>query len=167
MKYLHYVALAIAVPLGIIAYTLGLNNGLITLPEETKIFVYSLMAGVGAATLGHFIGTRRGLKSKGSSLSKDLKRTSGVELKYLKYLAIILAVVVILVIPFVINSGASFSGTDGQGPDAISQSGYTPWIQPFGYVPDQLGQTIIFSLQVSIGAIILGYFVGYYRAKGF
>jgi cobalt/nickel transport protein len=167
MKYLYYVALAIAVPLGIITYTIGINNGLITLPDETKILVYSLMAGIGAGTLGHFLGARRGLKFKGSSLNRDPKRKSGFELKYLKYLAIILAVAVILVIPFAVNSGARFSGTDGQGPDAISQSGYTPWIQPLGYVPDQLGQTIIFSLQVSIGAIILGYFVGYYRAKGF
>lgn len=168
MKYIYYLAIAIALPIAMVVYTVGLSNGLIALPDETKILVYSVLAGIGAATIGHFGGTWRGLKSKMKYAGKEikLKQKQVFELNYLKYLLIIVAIIAIFVIPFMINSDANFSGTDGQGPDAISQSGYTPWIQPLGYQPDQLGQTIIFSLQVAIGAVILGYFVGYLRAKG-
>jgi cobalt/nickel transport protein len=124
--------------------------------------LFSVQAGVGAATIGHFFGSRKGEKSKKTIACEGVKQGQRINLMYL---VLIIAVVAIFVLPFVINSGGTFSGTDGQGPDAISSSGYTPWIQPMGITPDALGERVLFSLQVAIGASILGYLIGYIRAK--
>jgi len=168
MEYKYYLALAIVSPLALFAYIVALgytplSEAVISLPNETEILLFSVQAGIMAATIGHFIGTRKGLKSARAA-GKAIIPKQQVKKKYL-YIILIGLVLAIFILPFVINSGGSFSGTDGQGPDQITSSGYTPWIQPLGYQPDALGERVIFSLQVSIGASILGYFVGYMRAK--
>ncbi|MDR2700781.1 MAG: energy-coupling factor ABC transporter substrate-binding protein [Nitrososphaerota archaeon] len=172
MKYWPYIALAIALPILFAAYTIALgytslSDELITLPNETEILLFSLQAGIGAATIGHFLGSFKGEKSKKLSTAKDVKQKQKFDLKYLlKYLILIVALIAIFILPFVINSGAEFSGTDGQGPEAIESDGYTPWIEPLGLQPSELGEKVLFSLQVAIGAVILGYYIGYTRAKG-
>ena len=170
MEYKYYLALAIASPLALIAYIIALgytplSGAIISLPHETEVLLFSVNAGIMAAAIGHFIGTKKGLKSARAA-GKAITPKLQVKGKYL-YILIIGIVLAIFILPFVINSGGSFSGTDGQGPDQITSSGYTPWIQPLGYVPDATGEIVIFSLQVAIGAVIIGYFVGYLRAKGF
>ncbi|MCW3995164.1 MAG: energy-coupling factor ABC transporter substrate-binding protein [Candidatus Bathyarchaeota archaeon] len=167
MEYKYYIALAIASPLALIAYIIALgytplSGAIISLPHETEVLLFSVQAGIMAATIGHFIGTRKGLKSARAAGKAIIKQQ--VKMKYL-YIIIIGLVLAIFILPFVINAGKDFSGTDGQGPDQISSSGYTPWIEPLGYVPDATGEIVIFSLQVAIGALIIGYFVGYLRAK--
>jgi len=167
MEYKYYVALAIASPLALVAYIVALgytslSGAIISLPHETEVLLFSVQAGIMAATIGHFIGTRKGLKSARAAGQAIIKQQ--VKMKYL-YLIIIGLVLAIFILPFVVNNGKDFSGTDGQGPDQISSSGYTPWIEPLGYVPDATGEIVIFSLQVAIGASIIGYFVGYLRAK--
>jgi cobalt/nickel transport protein len=168
MEYKYYLALAIASPLALIAYIIALgytplSEAIISLPHETEVLLFSVQAGIMAATIGHFIGSKKGLKSARAA-GKAIMPKMQVKKKYL-YIVIIGLVLAIFILPFVINSGGSFSGTDGQGPDQITSSGYTPWIQPLGYVPDATGEIVIFSLQVAIGAVIIGYFVGYLRAK--
>jgi cobalt/nickel transport protein len=168
MEYKYYLALAIASPLALIAYIVALgytplSGAIILLPHETEVLLFSIQAGIMAATIGHFIGTRKGLKSAPVA-GKAIIPKQQVKKNYL-YIILISLVLAIFILPFVINSGGSFSGTDGQGPDQITSSGYTPWIQPLGYVPDATGEIVIFSLQVAIGALIIGYFVGYLRAK--
>jgi len=168
MQYKYYLAIAIASPIALFAYILAMGytplfDAVISLPDETAILLLSVQAGIMAATIGHFIGTKKGLKAARAT-GKTHSPKQKVQRKYL-YILLIGLVVAIFVIPFVINSAADFSGTDGQGPDEIQSSGYTPWIDPVGYQPDELGEKVIFSLQVSIGASILGYFVGYIRAK--
>ncbi|MCL1970618.1 MAG: energy-coupling factor ABC transporter substrate-binding protein [Candidatus Bathyarchaeota archaeon] len=170
MKYWSYIALAITLPILFVAYTIALgytalSDALITLPAETEILLFSIQAGIGAATIGHFLGSLKGGKSKklSTSIGKDnVKQKQKIDLKYL---ILIVAVVAIFILPFVINPNAEFSGTDGQGPEAIESSGYTPWIEPLGFQPGELGEKLLFSLQVAIGAVILGYFIGYTRAK--
>jgi cobalt/nickel transport protein len=168
MEYKYYLSLAIASPLALIAYIIALgytplSGAIISLPHETEVLLFSVQAGIMAATIGHFIGSKKGLKSVRAA-GKAIMPKMQVKKKYL-YIVIIGLVLAIFILPFVINSGGSFSGTDGQGPDQITSSGYTPWIQPLGYVPDATGEIVIFSLQVAIGAVIIGYFVGYLRAK--
>ncbi|MDR0470407.1 MAG: energy-coupling factor ABC transporter substrate-binding protein [Nitrososphaerota archaeon] len=167
MQYKYYIALAIATPLALFAYIVALGytpltEELISLPGETEILLFSVQAGIMAATLGHFIGTKKGLKSIRAA-GKAITAKQPVKMKYV-YILLIGVVLAIFILPFVFNAG-DFSGTDGQGPDEILSSGYEPWIDPLGYKPDELGECIIFSLQVAIGASILGYFVGYMRAK--
>jgi cobalt/nickel transport protein len=169
MEYKYYLALAIVTPIALFAYIIGLgytplSEAFISLPNETEILLFSVQAGIMAATIGHFIGTRKGLKkvrAAGKAISIPKQQ---VKRKYL-YIAIIGLVLAIFIVPFVIHPGADFSGTDGQGPDEITAGGYIPWIGPFGYEPGELGEKVIFSAQVAIGAVILGYFVGYIRAN--
>lgn len=166
MQYKYYIALGITLPIVLFAYIVALgytplSGAVLALPNETEILLFSLLAGIMAATVGHFIGTRKGLKSMPAA-GKDVKAKQQIRIKYLILIGLVIA---IFVLPFVINSGAGFGGTDGQGPDAISSSGYTPWIEPLGLRPDALGERVIFSLQVSIGAAILGYLFGYMRVK--
>jgi cobalt/nickel transport protein len=168
MKYWPYLILAVAVPIFLVAYIIALgytpwSEALITLPAETEILLFTVQAGIGAATIGHFLGARRGAKTKKPSAGKEVKGKQKIDIKYL---VLIGAVIIIFIIPFVINPNAEFGGTDGQGPEAIEDSGYTPWIEPLGYQPDELGERLLFSLQVAIGGAIIGYFVGYTRAKG-
>ncbi|MCL2134723.1 MAG: energy-coupling factor ABC transporter substrate-binding protein [Candidatus Bathyarchaeota archaeon] len=165
MKYLPYIALAIVLPIVFVGYIIAvgytpLSDGVLVLPEETEILLLSVQAGIAAATIGHFIGSRKGEKTKKHSANNGNRQKQKFNLTALLLIVIVIA---IFVIPFVINSGAEFSGTDGQGPDAISDSGYTPWIEPLGFQPDEWGERVIFSLQVAIGAVILGYFIGYTR----
>jgi cobalt/nickel transport protein len=169
MEYKYYIALAITTPLALFAYIVALgytpiSEALISLPNETEILLFSVQAGIMAATIGHFIGTRKGLKKVLATGKAIIAPKQQVKMKYV-YIIIIGLVLAIFIAPFVIHPDADFSGTDGQGPDEITAGGYTPWIDPLGYEPGELGEKIIFSAQVGIGAAILGYFVGYIRAK--
>jgi cobalt/nickel transport protein len=171
MEYKYYLALAIATPIALFAYIVGLgytplSEAFISLPNETEILLFSIQAGIMAATAGHFIGTRKGLKKVRVTGKAIIGSKHPTKVKYLYlYIAIIALVIAIFVMPFVIYPNADFSGTDGQGPEEIEAGGYTPWIDPLGYKPGDLGERIIFSAQVGIGAAILGYFVGYIRAN--
>jgi len=168
MAYKYYLLLAIVSPIALIAYIIALgytalSGAVISLPHETEVLLFSVQAGIMAATIGHFIGTKKGIKSVRAA-GKAIIPKQKVKMKYL-YILIIGLVLAIFIMPFVINADKDFSGTDGQAPDQISSSGYTPWIEPLGYVPDATGEIVLFSLQVAIGASIIGYFVGYLRAK--
>ena len=168
MQYKYYLALAIASPLALFVYIVALGytplvEAFISLPNETEILLFSVQAGIMAATIGHFIGTKKGLKAVRVA-GKTITVKQPVKMKYV-YILLIGIVLAIFIVPFVVNAGQDFSGTDGQGPDEIASSGYEPWFDPVGYVPDELGERVIFSAQVAIGASILGYFVGYMRAK--
>jgi len=168
MKYWPYLGLAVALPILLVAYIIALgytpwSDAVLTLPAETEILLFTVQAGIGAATIGHFFGSRKGKKSNKASAGKELKGKQKIDIKYLVLIGVVIA---LFIVPFVINPDAEFGGTDGQGPEAIEDSGYTPWIEPMGYQPDELGERVLFSLQVAIGGAILGYFVGYTRAKG-
>jgi cobalt/nickel transport protein len=168
MKYWPYFILAVALPILLVAYIVALgytplSETLLILPVETEILLFTVQAGIGAAVIGYFFGSRKGAKSKKPSESREFKGKQKIDIKYLVLIGVVIA---LFVIPFVINPNAEFSGTDGQGPEAIEDSGYTPWINPIGYQPDELGERVLFSLQVAIGGAIIGYFVGYTRAKG-
>jgi len=42
---------------------------------------------------------------------------------------------------------------------------YKPWFEPIWEPPNSEIETFLFSLQAAIGAIIVGYFIGYYKGK--
>ncbi|MCK5660363.1 MAG: energy-coupling factor ABC transporter substrate-binding protein, partial [Methanosarcinales archaeon] len=45
--------------------------------------------------------------------------------------------------------------------DAISDvtdDAYTPWFEPY-WAPDSTGESILFSLQAAMGALVIGYFL--------
>ena len=165
MKYWPYLFTAVMLPTLLTIYIISLGYTSLTealwvLPNETEILLFTVFAGLGAATIGHFLGYRRGEKAGGANI-----RNQGRGQINFKYIILILAVVALFVIPFFLNPSGEFGGTDGQGPDAIEESGYEPWIEPLGYLPGDLGERLLFSSQVGIGGAIFGFWVGNERGK--
>ncbi len=79
----------------------------------------------------------------------------------------------IILSPLILYNGLTeeegyFTGSDGQGPEYLESQGYEPWIEPIWSPPSGEVEVLFFSLQAAIGALIIGYFVGYYNglAKG-
>jgi len=169
MRYWPYLALAVALPTLLLLYIISLGytpltSAVLTLPNETEILLFTVFAGIGAATIGHFFGYRKGERAQQNNASK-LELKQALKKINLKYVALILAVVALFIVPFLINPNGDFGGTDGQGPEAIEDEGYTPWIGPMAYQPDALGERLLFSLQVGLGGAVLGYFVGFETGK--
>ena len=65
-----------------------------------------------------------------------------------------------------IRTGESpWSGTDDKAAQAIRATGYEPWIKPVWEPPGGEMTTLFFSLQAATGALVIGYFFGYYRGR--
>lgn len=47
----------------------------------------------------------------------------------------------------------------------ITGGEYKPWFEPVWEPPSDEIETFLFSLQAAIGAVIIGYFIGYYKGK--
>jgi cobalt/nickel transport protein len=83
-----------------------------------------------------------------------------------KYYIVLIAIVVVLfAAPLILFPNAEFGGADAGAEEAISDTGYTPWFSPLWEPPSGEIETLIFGLQAAIGALIIGYFVGYERGK--
>lgn len=85
-------------------------------------------------------------------------------------LILLVIVIIIMVIPFVAYNGLGedqgyFGGSDDQGTDAVSITGYTPWASSLWEPPSGEIESLLFAVQAAIGAIIIGYAVGYWKAQ--
>lgn len=78
-----------------------------------------------------------------------------------------LLVVIIVIFPLIIKSGSEFGGADGQAGDVISQINpdYEPWADPIWEPPSGEIESLLFSLQVAIGAGAIGYILGTFKEK--
>ena len=90
----------------------------------------------------------------------------------MKYENIILliAVIIILIIPLFMYSGLGedqgyFGGSDDQGSDSVSETGYKPWFNSIWVPPSGEIESLLFALQAAIGALIIGYFFGLWRGQ--
>ena len=86
---------------------------------------------------------------------------------------IILAVVCILlfIAPLIMYSGLGedegyFWGSDDAASEQIEASNYEPWFSSIWEPPSGEIESLLFALQAAIGAIIIGYFFGYWRGQG-
>ena len=175
MKYKYYLVLAVALPAFLLMYTIGLGytpwvSAFLKLPPETETLLFTIQAGAGAATIGHFIGYQKGKNTKNIKADKEASLHTAIRQQKnqrkisFKYAALLVAMLAIFIIPFIINPTANFSGTDGQGPQAIEDQGYTRWLDTF-FKPSHTDEILLFSLQIGIGGAIIGYFVGIERGK--
>ena len=60
-----------------------------------------------------------------------------------------------------------WSGSDDQAGDVISDltgGTYIPWFQSIYQPPSGEIESLLFALQAALGSLIIGYFLGYYRA---
>jgi len=82
---------------------------------------------------------------------------------------ILIAVLLIFGAVFVFQttiSDSEFGGADGEADDLISEINpdYEPWWSPIWEPPGGETESLLFCLQGAIGALIIGWFFGYYHA---
>ena len=58
-----------------------------------------------------------------------------------------------------------FGGSDDQGSDSVSETGYKPWFNSIWVPPSGEIESLLFALQAAIGALIIGYFFGLWRGQ--
>jgi cobalt/nickel transport protein len=81
-----------------------------------------------------------------------------------------LGVIVLFIAAFAYVSSTQnheWGGADGQAEDVISiltGGTYIPWFQSIYQPPSGEIESLLFALQAAIGSLIIGYFLGYYRA---
>ena len=84
---------------------------------------------------------------------------------------IVIAIIMIFAAQFFYMSSTThsdYSGTDDKPAGVIDQitgGAYKPIAKPLWIPPSDLIESLLFGLQAATGAIIIGYFLGYYRAK--
>ncbi|MCI1694135.1 energy-coupling factor ABC transporter substrate-binding protein [Aneurinibacillus aneurinilyticus] len=80
---------------------------------------------------------------------------------------IVLAVVALIVFPLIIVKDSEFGGADGAAEEAITEvaPGYEPWFQPLMEPPGGETESLLFALQAALGAGVIGYAIGYYKAR--
>jgi len=81
-----------------------------------------------------------------------------------------LGVIVLFIAAFAYVSSTQnheWGGADGQAEDVISDltdGTYIPWFQSIYQPPSGEIESLLFALQAAVGSLIIGYFLGYYRA---
>jgi cobalt/nickel transport protein len=81
-----------------------------------------------------------------------------------------LGVIVLFIAAFAYVSSTQnheWGGADSQAEDVISiltGGTYIPWFQSIYQPPSGEIESLLFALQAAIGSLIIGYFLGYYRA---
>lgn len=86
-----------------------------------------------------------------------------------KNLILLTIVVVMCLIPFFIptNKGAEFGGSDDQAEGVISKihPDYEPWFSSFFEPASGEIESLLFTLQGSLGTGVICYILGYYRGR--
>lgn len=84
-----------------------------------------------------------------------------------KNLLLLLGVVILAILPIFMLQDAEFGGADGEAEEAITEiaTDYEPWFNAIWEPPSGEIESLLFVLQGVIGAIIIGYFIGYMRGK--
>jgi cobalt/nickel transport protein len=74
-------------------------------------------------------------------------------------------VLVIVIFPLALynDKGGYFGGADDQGPAYITSTGFHPWFKSLWVPPSPEIESLLFATQAAIGAIIIGYVLGYYN----
>jgi cobalt/nickel transport protein len=75
-------------------------------------------------------------------------------------------VIALLLLPCAVLAQEKWSGADQQAEQKIVEitgGEYEPWFSPLWEPPSGEIETFLFSLQAALGALAIGYFVGYFR----
>jgi cobalt/nickel transport protein len=80
---------------------------------------------------------------------------------------LILMVACLTIIPLLVVKNAEFGGADGQAESVINKinAGYRPWFTPLFEPASGEIESLLFALQAAIGAGVIGYGLGYLRAR--
>lgn len=85
----------------------------------------------------------------------------------MKNIVLFLFVILLAIIPLFLQKDAEFGGSDGQAEEAIGEIApkYEPWFHSIWEPPSGEIESLLFSLQAAVGAIIIGYVIGFGRAR--
>ncbi len=85
----------------------------------------------------------------------------------MKNAMLLLLVGVVTVIPFFLQRDSEFEGADGQAQEVIAElaPSYQPWFNALWEPPGAEIESLLFSIQAAIGAAVIGYIIGYGRAR--
>ncbi|XES75963.1 MAG: energy-coupling factor ABC transporter substrate-binding protein [Candidatus Bathyarchaeia archaeon] len=86
-------------------------------------------------------------------------------MKTLHYIGLIAVLVILFVTPLFLLPSAEYGGADGAAEEAISETGYEPWFTPIWEPPSGEIESLLFALQAALGALVIGYYVGYEKGK--
>lgn len=80
---------------------------------------------------------------------------------------LIIIAIIITIIPLIFMADSEFEGADDQAEDVIEEINpdYEPWIEAFWEPPSGEVESLLFSLQVAIGAGTIGYILGNWKGK--
>ncbi len=89
-------------------------------------------------------------------------RRTGIQNIVFLFFAVALAIA-----PFIIKSGAEFTGADKLAEQAITQlrPDYKPWIKSLWKPPSSEIESLLFTLQAALGAGFIGYYLGSRRSR--
>lgn len=78
---------------------------------------------------------------------------------------VLLAVILLAALPLLLAHG-DFGGTDGVATTTITDiaPGYIPWFQPLLKPPPET-ESMLFALQASLGAGVIGYIIGLFKGR--
>ncbi|AXV38520.1 MAG: energy-coupling factor ABC transporter substrate-binding protein [Methanobacteriaceae archaeon] len=87
-----------------------------------------------------------------------------------KPIILLALVAIICIIPLAMYSGLGedegyFGGADGAAAEIVEETGYEPWYNSIWEPPSGEIESLLFALQAAIGAIIIGYVLGYYKGQ--
>jgi cobalt/nickel transport protein len=85
----------------------------------------------------------------------------------MKNLFLLLFVILLAIIPLFLQGNAEFAGADSQAKGMIGElaPNYEPWFSSFWEPPSGEIESLLFSLQAAIGAVFIGYVIGFGRAR--
>ncbi|MDD1671526.1 MAG: energy-coupling factor ABC transporter substrate-binding protein [Methanomicrobiales archaeon] len=95
-------------------------------------------------------------------------------MKYTLEVIAILAVILFAALFMIQNAGKQrtlapgeevWSSADDEASKIIESSGYQPWFTPIWTPPSAEIESLLFSIQAAGGALVIGYFFGYYRGR--
>ncbi len=81
---------------------------------------------------------------------------------------LVIVLLVVATLAFVPSGGEGeegWGGADGGAADMIDETGYIPWFNSIWAPPSGEVESLFFCIQTAIGAVIIGYFFGYWNAS--
>lgn len=80
---------------------------------------------------------------------------------------LVFIVIALAVVPLFMNPGSEFGGADGAAEGAILEvaPNYEPWFESLWSPPGGETESLLFALQASLGAGVIGYYFGVKRGQ--
>jgi cobalt/nickel transport protein len=90
-----------------------------------------------------------------------------MKLSIKKNIILLILTIILVITPLIIKGGAEFGGADGEAEVAITEISpdYEPWFESLWEPPSGEIESLLFSVQVAIGALVIGYTFGYLKGK--